>query len=605
MARLLNSVGTVSYNGFTFPAPFDAEVTSVPRRDSSGRYIKYVTYTITISTIIVPDDAPTSTAGSAVDTNLENIRCRLQKSGGSLRFNDQGLGTNLSINTSGGGRIDPTFGPHPTILTWRPTGTNRAAQIVWSVEVTIPECCETIVNASQAFIRLLEHNYTISWDINEEGSTVRIIQGRFEVPGYRTGVTIGSTSGPLGRTAPNTADKHWNRIFDSFPRVPGFQRESRRSLSQDRRVMEYVITDKEIASDNPYFPYMVKMDLRHRASIQFPNYFKVRNNISGSITIAPKAPRHWAWLAFSKVLFERLKLGGLAPKSRNGPKGKATVAPRSFITSLVWDENLYGRDFVFSVDWWNNIGALQQVFRSNGLFTAVTGSSGASDVLGTAKSWAAWTVSMGAVANHARGLAQMQHVPANDIMINVCDDQFIPVTNNLTSKNLAGIEAFPLPQEPTKPTPESSWGEYKQTIVPTTQNNVIRHQKLSQQNIQSTVATDENPNTTEFNLQKLGPSDSGQAGDSVIEQIRGAAVHTFRLIGSAIRFGYPVPLPTVKGVGGKVAHLLESNAVQSPIGEFNGIPIYAAAWNMEYSLTAKPVGDLMATINGDALKDRI
>ncbi len=591
MARLLASVGTVSYNGFTFPAPFDAEVTAVPRMDSSNRYVKYVVYTITIATIIVPDDAPTSTAGAQVDDNLEDIRCRLLKSGGSFQFNNQGLGDNISVNNSGAGRLDVNFGPHPRILSWKPTGSNRACHVVWSVDVALPECCDTIISPSLAFVKSLEHNYTVSWDINEYGATTRIIQGRLEIPGYRTGVAAGAVQGPTGRTSLTNADKHWDRIFKTFLPVPGFLRESRRSLSQDRKTLEYVITDRELPSDNPLMPYMVKMEIDHQARIGFPNMFQCMNNISGSIYISPGAPRHWGWLAFAKVAFQRYIKGGSFTKEKKGGSAETTKKMFNLITELVWVESIYSREFRFSMSWKFGIGTVLDVFKGSGLFQPVHGASGLSSPQGSAISWAAWTVSMSAITNNARGLGQMVHNPANDVMIQICDDQPTINVNNLVKKNLSGTISFPTPDEVTKPSPAQSWERFEQAVIPILSTNVMRHRKLKNIQIKTATSKDVNPNATQFNLDNIVQEEDN--ADGVVEQARGPSATTFRLAGNAVRIGYAIALPSVKAIGGKTLKVLGVSASQKVIGNHFGMPVYAATWIIDYSLTGKPKGDLM------------
>lgn len=619
MARLFSAVGIVSYNGYTFPAPFDAEVVATPRRDSAGRAIKYVTYHITIRAVIVPDDPPLSTAGTLVDDNLENIRCRLTKAGGSFRFVGQGLGADFSINDTSSYvdprdgssmislKIEPSFGPFPTLLSWKPIGSNRAVQIVWSCEVTVPECCE-LQYTMQSYPRALEHNYTLSWDINDEGATTRIVQGRYEVGGFRIGAASGTTGGGGPGSRPlSVADQSWDVLFQRFPQPVGFHREVRRHMSPDHRTMEYVITDTEIPSDNPLFPYMVKMNIHHNLSASLPNMLRSYNTIAGSITIAPGAPRHWSWLAFSKIVHQRLSLSKdlLSPTIGGHTGGPTVFKATPIITDFSINEDIYSRTFSFSMRW-RFSASLNNIFRGSGLFKPITNQALAgTDTSQTSLSWQAWTASMREVANSDRGLANMQFTPADDIILTVCDPQVIPTVNAAARKHVPTIEENLLPAPPPVPPQDSSYLDYQLDIFPQLQTNVVKHSKI--QNTPVNHARPQqpgDPRAAGFRLDtQLQESQSQAAADHHQTQVRGPSSSSVVITGRGVRIGYPVPIPKVSQIGNAQPVVHEIHPVQKIIGYYFGIPIFAAAWKIVLDLNKTPAGDLMRNITSDGFPE--
>jgi hypothetical protein len=600
MARLMPAVGTVSYNGFTFPTPFEAEVVALPRRDSSGRVIKYITYTITIKAVIAPDDAPKSTPGGLVDNNLENIRCKLQKSGGAFKFIGQGFGTDFVVNDNTvysdpdsassvqSHKVDPTFGPHPTILAWKPIGSNRACQIVWSVEVTIPDCCQ----AETALTNILtEFNYTVSYDISDEGVTTRIIQGRYEAFGMRAAATSGITGGGgSGSRILYTADTFWDRVYGSFLIPLGFRREARHSLSADKRVCDFVITDTEIPSDNPYFPYMVKMNVRQRTSMSATGLVagKINNSLSGSITVAPTAPRHMAWLAFSKITEQRVFASkGLvySSKGQGTAKVQHTAYPIPIHVSI--DENLYGRDVMFQYDWFY-IGDLPTIFRGSGLFKPVNATTG------TVQSWTQWTLSMTQMAYSSRALAGLTHVPADDLIITACDPQ-PALTKNANAVKYAAENPFTTSNDYPYPPQNSSYMDYQMTIVPSQSTNTVKHRKIKK-------VSENTPNPKSggtalgvgLRIDTSTNDNPSEVNDTV--QVRGASSFTVALMGSAMRWGYSIPIPTVSRIGNQTPIVLDVQSAEKIVGKALNIPIYASAWMILLDFTGLPVGDLMTNL---------
>jgi hypothetical protein len=609
MSRLLPNVGRVSYNGFDFPETFEATVTSVPRRDSAGRAVKYVTHTITISCQIFPEDAPHSVAGDPVDENLENIRCKLMKSGGSFLFYDQGFGRDFVVNDTTpylseldiasrrSFKLDVLYGPHVTNLVWRPVGSNRAVQIIWTVEVTTAECCEDIGMARA--LSLLEHSYTMTWDLNEEGAMIRTVQGRFEVPGFRQGAEAGVIGGfGSGAVPAHTALELWDACYNNVPILPGFHREHRHTLSADQRVVEFTIIDKEIPSDNAFFPYMVKMNLVHQTNLRFPNIYKIQNTISGTILIAPKTPRHWAWLAFVKVAQQRINRCRLIPYRSTMHNGQDRQS-FPYISDFSIEEQIYGRSFTFSVSWWF-LAALSDLFQGNGLFTPVSSGSPTDPP----PSWVVWSNSLAEVASSATGLSGLGGGTGSEAgyrIVTICDTAVFEPRNQPPEKSQA-IDPNYFADQQELPPVEQSYLHYSLEIESDQQTNTVQHSK-----IQSTSPSEAQPgapgadDATGYQLNALNES---TVGDAHYTQVRGPSQTRIVVSGSAVRVGYDIPIPKVASVGGVVPTVVSSKAKQKVVARYFGVPVFGAAWSIVLDLPTTPAGDLIKTTVTDGSPEK-
>lgn len=617
MARLLPAVGTVSYNGFTFPPTFEAEVQAVPIRDTSGRYIKMTRYSITLRAIIFPDDAPLSTSSANVDINMDNIRCKLEKAGGPFVFVGQGLGRAFVVNTSS--YIDPytgatvgnvakqdvVYGPFPTLISWKPVGSNRAVSIVWSVEVTVVTCCgQSGLNTLEpALGDFLEFNYSINWSINDSGATERTINGYYEIPGNRLSLD-GLT--PYTPSPTSNADAIWPVVFNSFPSLAGFRRRSNRNLAADKRRMNFSITDTEVESDNAFYPYMVNMDISHTVSGSFPKLAYVNNLLSGTVRIAPGVPRHWAFLAYSKVLAERLAISkksfpyvskGPNPAASQGrPQADSGVKRDNFtiITSYSFTENIYSREFSFAVTW-QFIGgdAVGKAIEASGLFTPVQ----------TDKpNWKAWSASMDRLVQRARGARNLRFGGSReDRMYFLCEDEPLITANTSVGELPQFIPEQVLRQAETPPPPDRSYLFYQMGAQDDYDRQQITHLPASNGESSSSKSGEmksPTPNSTSgFDIDDLINEASKQ--EPIIQQL-GPPLHEVTVTGRGIRVGYPVACPKVVKVGGVTAKVKSIRFKGGQIGSiFSGLPIYGGAWEIALALPSNPKGDTLTNMTTD------
>lgn len=581
------SVGTVAYNGYTFPNAISSSVRATPIYDSSGRIVKSVQYTIEIETIVLPDHAPTSTAGAQVDDNLEDIRLRLSQAKKELTFNDQGLGNAITVNKADGTGtyVDVDFGPKPQILEWEPVGSNRAARIVWSVTTTIPEC-----SSGYSANRPLEYNYSVVWSIGADGLTRRTISGHIEVMVY-TGYLTGSNSFRVNQVA----DQYRDWIV--FSTVAGFKREQEYSLSEDRKQLKFHITDTQIASPNPYPPGVVELEAAHEigSHLVTTQAFKGANFVSWDVTLsmsiklAPDMPQHYGWFIFlliAKSRLDRIASGSVVNKDRNGQQVSQT--PHWILTSMKIREELYKREIKCSLTYWL-VSTGSAVFSASGLFQVTPGD------------WENWRVSMLDI-HSSRGIAGMRFLPADDILINICNTQF--GSSNMTYSQVPVRSGSQGIFGPGCPLPQHSWLYFNNSFQVVQKANTVVSSKLSgYETYRYQSQNSESPGQYIQGEEDKFEERSGPSQDSASEtfvESRGSPTYIVRMKGFAVRIGYPIKTPTLVSIGGIKATRIGSPREHTGTVHAGECPIYAKSWIVEYALDNLPGGDLAksAVTNG-------
>ena len=150
--------GQVTYNGFNFPPALNSSAQCTPVYDDTDRSIMYMLYNFRIEFIV--NLAEVSTYGDAtinanpvldsagdndnrkersIDLSIEWLRRRLTQPGRTLHIKDIGIGPDLIVNDSNQSLKywDVNWGPKPKMVEWQPLGLNKAARVVWQVEVAI------------------------------------------------------------------------------------------------------------------------------------------------------------------------------------------------------------------------------------------------------------------------------------------------------------------------------------------------------------------------------------------------------------------------------------------------------------------------------------
>jgi len=368
-------VGTLRYNGFTFPPAIHASVKALPILDSSGRYTKHVEYTLTVETILYPGvEGVAEMEGVSGDEGLEPlesadgvppvdgvytyygmdaIRLTLLESGKDLVFTGKGLGYDFDIRTSE--NADVMNGPKVESLLWEPIGANKAVRIVWVCRVAIANCA-----VSEDLGRVLEFSTESKYSIDEKGLTVRTVTGSFVIPNRLVG------------DVPQTwVDLYRQKI--AVPLVKGFQRIRQEwNVSSDGTTLQFSIVDKQYESQIPLHGGIVEHDVNHRVRSSGPvvaTQWTV--TVEGTFVVAPGTSKAFAWLAFLWFVKSRRDATKKAVFKDTNGKGDSNLAiPRH----LEIDDNLTSRTISFSISWWL-FADPSSVLEGSGFLAKVNGSS--------------------------------------------------------------------------------------------------------------------------------------------------------------------------------------------------------------------------------------
>src|SRR5262245_35636448 len=130
LAAALPSIGTLSYNGFTFNNSTRSSVRGRLLYDRAERTVIGTVYTFFVSTFIFE-----ATPGAGCDDQVEDLRQKLSHAGGEFRYQAKGFG-DFEVNV--GGNRDIQFGPRPRIVALDPVGGPGCWRLDWVCEVTVP-----------------------------------------------------------------------------------------------------------------------------------------------------------------------------------------------------------------------------------------------------------------------------------------------------------------------------------------------------------------------------------------------------------------------------------------------------------------------------------
>ena len=557
MGRDLTAVGSVTYNGYTFPAPLTARVTANAIYDEADRTIIQIDYTLVIEAAILPDDAPQNSAGAEIGANLDNIRSRLQKSGQGLTFTSQGFGS-FAIN--GGSSVkDINFGPKPRVLVWEPIGTNRAVRIVWTCETSIPECTDSIPRYAN---QLSSFTYDARWSITESGLTRRSITGTLTIPAQLSGADGIS----------DTADKYREKLRAFKPPL-GFHREQDYSLSRDKRTLEFVLVDTEIPSDNPFFPGTIKADIEHDINSSLSDGgFRIWNcTISGSVEVKPTARKSLAWQAFLHVVKDRKER---ATRATYGT-GENQKLGHTIVTYISLTDQVYGRTLSFTVKYmlYSNPGTLAI---GSGIFSPVHGTS-----------WSTWRGDMSEVVD-VRGNAKMSHLAGNDVIINLCTGDPISPSQEqgVVREDTSQDEEILTPKCP--PASES-WLKFKNDFLIVEDTEVIQHKFLGRAKSKNEVVDSGYSDESDPDPQ-LPNSQSYDSPNDYAYQIRGPGTYVLRMFGYALRLGFPIGVPIITRIGDKVPVIKNKQFKTKKLAHTSNCTLYTASWVIDYYLDGPPTG---------------
>ena len=380
---------------------------------------------------------------ATVDVAMDKIRFQLQRPHCRLTFWHHGAG--IILNVLGQSEDEETEdsdykyknhlwfnlmeGPFPEIIAWEPLGLNNAIRCRWRCTFNLP-VNEVIQNAAWVTdsrvkgearakaglqpIQDLVNNYMSNYiykdpalgDIDATGimgNYVLSVTEEHEFEVSDEGTVVSTLSGVIEFTGSGAMFLNNNGDPSAIPRLiqlmthyfeplhpVGFTRTQKYKLRKSKRELEYVITDKELQSDNPLLPNIVKADVTHSVSsdllsedsLSGSGFLTWASVFEGTITVAPGKWKGWAWIAMMCIVQQRLlRTNAISPgKIKDAESASNTAANmaeknnfvngNNLLTKISIKESIYTRQVSFSISYLL-ISNLYSLFVNSGLFEPV------------------------------------------------------------------------------------------------------------------------------------------------------------------------------------------------------------------------------------------
>lgn len=538
--RVIESLSgtSLTYNGFTFPPALSISMQIRPVLDSAKRTTKYVEAVFRVEGILTASDS-NGTFGTDV---YQAFFVQLTKSGGVLNINGMGLGTSgLEFNKD----TEVTFGPHPKMISWRPLA-DQSCYFVWECECTAIRCGEG-GGIIEEFI------WGATFNIRRDGTTVRTITGHLIVSGERTSNGSALTV--------YCVDSYRDQII--FPPIINFHRDATWQVSEDKRRLDFTVSDSEIKSDNAYYPQMIEMNVKERLSggLQQGALVMWDFSLEGRIQPAPGVPRLFAWLAFLTVVQSRISAAPLGTQF-TAPDGTSMEVAR-INPKFVFENEVYGRELTF-IYGHTLITDLSSVLLHSGIWRPVEGN------------WAAWSQSLLNIRDN-RGYAGLSVTAADDVIVDYCTGIIPP--KNSDSPNIPGLQAQI--QNTLEPPCQKVWTHFQNKLRLYRETSTTQIIKYDSEGGDSTK-----PLQTDNISSNIGGSPTVTGATGIVNHVqeRGPSSGFLIMQGQAIRQGEKIPIPRVVSIGGKPAVLYKEEVHPSELLYWtqNKCPVYGAKWHRVY-----------------------
>lgn len=259
---------------------------------------------------------------------------------------------------------DLNFGPRPQLLTCECIGGSRAYRIVWTVECALPNCCVeytgtgfklcdspahfndgtyrlNTTNTALSKLKVTEFNYSLSWSIDENRFTTFQIVGSIEVAGTLFHSASDSTPSNFTGAVISSGDAV-QALGNTFLLRPGFNRSMQYDIGRDKRRLEFRITDREIPSDNAYFPGIKECSVKHSVS---GHPFQVKWNVTfdGEFEVQPGVPKYTGILALVSIISNRMQNVSMAISEMAGKNGKKYFTAFYLPSVFSFQEDIFSR----------------------------------------------------------------------------------------------------------------------------------------------------------------------------------------------------------------------------------------------------------------------
>lgn len=236
---------------------------------------------------------------------------------------------------------------------------------------------------------LVSHSEEQEINIEEDGTVVVSLIGVFEFSGSGQMNSILSSPKAIPRLI-----QMLTHYFEPF-HPPGFTRTQKYRYRKNRRELEYVITDRELKSDNPLMPNIIKADVAHTVESSLMSddvfagsgFYSWNNTFNGSITVAPGVWMGWAWIAMMSIVRQRMNRStgtvtdidtlkdeidahGVITSQKNAAVVAKQEKPKHLLHKISIKENIYNRQVDFTLNYLVTT-SLNNLFVNTGLFYPV------------------------------------------------------------------------------------------------------------------------------------------------------------------------------------------------------------------------------------------
>jgi len=569
MATSLPAVGTVSYNGYTFPGVYRrTNISGRTKRDDANRTVIGVEYRIHVEFWITPADY---SANGTADDVLPSIRQTITKQAGALVVTGIGFG-DLNVNT-GGGLWDMAFGPKPELIDWHIVGGNKSVYVTWECTTFVPECGS--VSGIQGF---LAFDFQTSFSTDKNWLTTITRSGYYEVALTRPSQN--------GRMVFKTAGDY--RDLVQIPLLPNFTRERTEfKETLDKRRMDFTVVD---AARYPnQLPWgcsaatgsHTSNNMGNSAAIGATQGIMWVGKIQANYTLLAKFPQTVAYGHFLDLC-----QGIWNSLDRIG----SGFMPRSFTVN----EGLYqdSQNVEFNVEYVFN-SSWQDILRIGGFGKVAPNADGNLWI----QKW------QGAGYRPNSDLYRLEFSPFPDTIVDICQPKAVVTTpaEGAPRKGVGVLNAAPNRLGSNKLEPEDSWLTWKCGVEVKMAYGTVEHQILAppsapegggRLNLRPTLFPDQGqgePKTGEISTGgALGgvPAEfyltQGIQANSVAQQSIPTSVRLI-LWGEALRVFYTVPIPELVSVKGKKCTPIGTgHSRQVMVDSWCGLPVWGATWSKEY-----------------------
>jgi hypothetical protein len=619
----------VVYNGFRFPPCHKSSAEFEPVYDDSGRILKFVRLKLYLECFIFkgvevanasqgdigydsselgyfpPGNVTTET--NSLDDTFAHVRQRLMEPGQELRFIAKGIG-DVIIQSNDSELYDVDNGPKPELLNCRMIG-GKLVYIKWSVTTSFGNCDTTRSPYAQ-------FPFAVQFSVTPQGLSRRTITGKLEL----------SLSRIPDQTQPRAFISRYfdftvyrKQIAEAFPLLRQFHRDYNFTIAQDRKNIDFTVTDTEINSDNAFGEgcYNEQVTLSTGSSLLNNGFQRWRTSLSGNIEVMAGYGKVYAYREIARLFnkyFGTYATRGMRMFSDSTDSTEKSTADKpekshAILMDVSFTEEIFGRSVGFNFTW-QLIVRIQDLFKASGMFYPLEDSHAE-----RIKNWDKWVTKLTPILGDGGGYQELQFDGGDDVVISLCMPWLQEgSTQNITPPPAAPQEEKPKDEKGKEPKeiddPRNGFLDYKtQFEVEVLHNNSV-HERLREHTsppekipeIPAPKANDFDPSLD--SLRNLSPAD---ALLEVSVHARRPPTYVLHFKGYAERVNYPPTAPKVESYGGRpvipvgVADLRPmklATGIDPKTGK--SYQIFSLMWHKTYVLRGAPNG---ATIKTDGHKN--